>query len=310
MLQDFEQTKSLVILKGTGDKVFCSGGDVKEFIKGPLKKTKNVIQNTLRSFDLITNFKKPYIVVMDGVTMGSSSALSIAGRYRIATERTVFSMPETEIGCFNGTGSSYFLPRIRLNIGMYIGLSGASLKAYDLKKVGLATHYVESKRLDELDKALFKCKSDDEIGKAISKHSSVPTTMQTELDAITPNIDKCFDGDTVEEIFENLHFDGSDWAMETIRAMNKLSPTALKVSHRSFTLGKKMSLHECLKMEYRVACHHFTKSDLKEGVRAMLIDKDFKPKWKPKKISEVKDDHVDRFFKPLPDEDELTFEKH
>lgn len=241
--------------------------------------------------------------------MGGASPFSIAGKYRVATERTIYAMPETALGFFNDAGATFFLSRLRMNIGIYLGLTGTRLKGFDVKKVGLATHFVESKRLDDLEKALIKCKSDDEIGKAIAKHASLPDSSETELDAIIPEIDKCFDGDTVDEIYENLHLDGSDWAMETIRTLNRMSPTSLKVSLRAINEGKKLSLSECLKMEFLLVIHHVIDSDLKEGVRAVLIDKDQKPKWNPKTLHDVTDKHVLRFFKPSPDGDELTFEK-
>lgn len=192
--------------------------------------------------------------------------------------------------------------------GMFIGLTGTRLKAYDVKKVGLASHYINSSRLEDLEKELIACKSHNDIERVLMKFSSKPSTTETELDLITPRIDQCFDGDSVEEIYENLHHDGSDWAMKTIRTLNKMSPTSLKVSHRTIKSGRKMPARDCLKMEYLVCINHFENSDLKEGCRAILIDKDFKPNWNPKTIQEVSEANVARFFKPLADGDELTFE--
>lgn len=303
-----ELKKSHVIIRGAGDKAFCAGGDVKEFSSGPFSRSKDNARYTFRNFDLVANYKKPYISIMDGITMGGGSPFSIAGKYKIATERTIYAMPETSIGFFNDAGASYFLSRLRFNLGIYMGLTGTRITAYDVKKVGLASHFVESRRLEDLEKALLFCKTDEEIGKAISKVSSVPTSTETELDHIIPLIDRCFDGETMEEIYGNLHLDGSDWAMDTIRTLNKMSPTSLKVSLRSLNEGRKLPLRDCLKMEFLIAIHHVIKSDLKEGCRAVLIDKDFKPKWNPKTLQEVTEDHVARFFKPLPDGDELTFE--
>lgn len=217
-------------------------------------------------------------------------------------------MPETAIGFFNDAGASFFLSRLRFNVGLFMGMTGTRLSSYDVKKVGLATHFIESRRLEDLDKALLTCTSDDEIGKAIAKLSSVPASTETELDSATPRIDKCFDGDTVEEIYENLHLDGSDWAMDTIRTLNKMSPTSLKVTHRSITKGSKLTMRECLQTEFRIAVNNAASCDFKEGVRALLVDKDLKPKWNPKTLQDVTNDHVEKFFKPLPDGAELTFD--
>lgn len=307
VLCNLESKKSHVIVKGAGTKAFSAGGDIKEVSSQSIDYCKDVYVNMYNNYDLVSTYKKPYIAIMDGITMGGASPFTIPGKYRIATERTIYAMPETAIGFFNDAGASHFLSRMRFNVGVYMGMAGARITGYDVKKVGLATHYVESRRLEDLEKALLDCKTDEEIGKAIAKISSTPPTVETWLDYIMPRIDKCFDGDTVEEIFDNLHLDGSDWAMDTIQTLNKMSPTSLKVTHRSITLGKKMSLRECLKTEFRLAINHIIDSDLKEGCRALLIDKDFKPKWKPAILHDVTEEHVQRFFKPLPDGDELTF---
>lgn len=303
-----ESRKSHVIIKGAGEKAFSAGGDIKEAANGGLANSKNVFQFMYRNFDLVSSYRKPYIAIMDGITMGGASTFSVPGRYRIATERTVYAMPETAIGFFNDSGASYFLSRLRFNMGIYMGLTGARISGYDVKKIGIATHFVESAKIDELEKVLVACKGDEDIGKAISKFSSVPATNATELDSIMPTIDKCFDGENVDDIYQNLHHDGSDWAMETIRILNKMSPTALKVTHRSITVGGKTSLHDCVKKEYRLAIHHVIESDLKEGVRAILVEKDFKPKWNPRTLHDVSDKHVEHFFGPLPDGDELVLE--
>jgi 3-hydroxyisobutyryl-CoA hydrolase len=242
------------------------------------------------------------------VSLGGAACFSIAGRkFSIVTERASFGMPESSIGFFNDSGASYFLSRLRNNVGMYMGLTGIRLHGYDLKKIGLCAYFVESKRLDELEKALTACTTEEEISKTIAKFSSVPST-ETELDNILNEIDKTFDGDTCEEIVENLHLDSSDWAMDTVRILNRASPTSLKVCHRLLNLGKNLTLEECLKMEFRLAIHHVLKSDLKEGIRAFLIDKDNRPFWNPKTLHEVNDQHVERFFQPLPDGDELIFQ--
>lgn len=303
-----ESSKTHVIVKGAGDKAFSAGGDVKDVTSGSYERSKDVFRHQLLNYNLVASFKKPYIAIMNGITMGGASPFSIAGRYRVATEKTLYAMPETAIGFFNDAGASYFLSRLKFNIGIYMGMTGSKLKGFDVMKVGLATHFVESSRTEDLEKALLACKTEDEIVATLAKYSSVPSSTETALDQITQQIDKCFDGETVEEIFENLHLDGSDWAMDTIRTLNKMSPTSLKVTHKSMTTGRKQSLHECLKMEFRLAINHCIKSDLKEGVRALLIDKDMKPQWDPPSLQKVSDDHVDKFFKALPDGDEVTFE--
>ncbi|XP_070504201.1 3-hydroxyisobutyryl-CoA hydrolase, mitochondrial-like [Chironomus tepperi] len=308
LLNELQHRNNLVIFKGN-DKIFSSGGDIKEIIKfTSLDQPKDYFQHTLNLFRLVHNYKVPFIPLMNGVCYGSASILTVAAKkYRVATEKTDFAMPEAKIGGVTDNGSSYFLSRVPRNIGYYIALASPRIKGYDMIKIGLADYYIESERLPELEDELVKSKNTDDIERTLKKFTSEPP-KHTELDTLIKEIDKCFDGDTVEEIIDNLNLNGSDWAMEILRSMNKNSPTSLKLCHKGQTLGKSMSLDDCLKMEYRVAVHHFTGiGDFSEGVRALLIDRDNNPQWKFKALHEVTDEYMDQFFKPLDDQRELVF---
>ena len=297
-----ESCKDIVILKGSG-KVFCAGGDIRQFSDKEPKNAAVGYKSNCEAFGLLTNYKKPYIVLINGLAMGGAAFYAVPGKYRVVTEKAVFSMPETAIGYFNDAGASYFLPRLDNHVGLYIGMTGARLQGFDLKKVKLATHYVDSSVIDDLEKKLLVCKSHQDVERILNDLSTIPLSSVTELDEITPKINKCFAGKTVEEIYENLQLDGSTWAKETIKTLNKMSPTSLKVTHRSITLGKHLSMKDCLEMEQRLVYNQILNSDLKEGVRALLVDKDLKPQWNPKTLSEVTEEHVTKFFLPMPKED-------
>lgn len=308
-MKKLELEKDVVIFKGLG-KVFTAGGDVKQIASLSVEDLKKGYRDSNRSSDLIFNYQKPYVALMDGLAMGGATYYSLPGKYCVATERTVYSMPETAIGYFNDAGSSYFLPRLSNNFGFYLGMTGARVKGFDLKKVGLATHYIESAKLDEVETEIVICKTHEEVARVLDKFSSIAPSTASELDKIMPVINNCFGAATVEEIFENLKSDGSEFATKTLKTLNKMSPTSLKVTHRNLTLGKTSTLRECLKREWLLVIQHVIKSDMPEGARAMLIDKDFKPKWNPKTVQEVTEEHVARFFNPSPAGDELTFESN
>lgn len=302
-----EHQKDLIILKGSG-KIFCAGGDVKGLITSTTDQTHRIYSMGSRSSDLIANYNKPFVALIDGLTMGGAAFYAMPAKYRIVTERTAFSMPETKIGYFNDAGSSYFLSRLDNNFGIYMGLTGNAVKGFDMKKIGLGTHFIESKKLDELEKRLTQCTTHRDVEEILIESESDPPSLMTELDEYLPNIKKCFSGVTVEEIYENLQEDGSDWAQKTLNTLNEKSPLALKVTHRSITTGKKISLKDCLKMEMRLALNHKTGGDLKEGVRALLIDKDLRPNWTRKSVYDVTDEDVESFFQPVLKQYELTFE--
>lgn len=307
-MKDFERKKKLVIIKSSANDVFSSGGDIKEFAASSVERAKDGMRTAYRGFHLIGTYNIPYIAMISGWTFGGASMFTMSGQYRVATEKTVFAMPEAQFGFFNNSGASFFLPRLDKNIGIYMGLTGSKMASYDVKKIGIATHFVESKNLRELERKLVNCENSNDVENILDEFSYTPPSRETKLDENLETIENCFAGLTVEQIIDNLKRDGSDFALTTIDLLRKMSPTSLKVCYRNLSLGRYISLEDCAKMEFRIAAHFSAKSDLQEGCRAMLIDKDFKPKWKPSSIEEVSDGDIARFFRPLPDGDELTFE--
>ncbi|CAK1598387.1 unnamed protein product [Parnassius mnemosyne] len=302
-LQEWEKSKNLVIIKGTGDKAFCAGGDVKaaiDKVKGP--RFFHVEYNVNY---LIGKYKIPYIAFINGITMGGGVGLSVHGRYRIATEKTVFAMPETKIGAFPDVGGSYFLPRMQVNLGLYLGLTGERLKAKDVVKAGIATHFVPSKRLYELEKLLYRCNNDVEVRALLNKFNE-----PSEEFSLAPNIkhiNYCFAASTIEEIIERLEKVNNEWSAKTLQTLGQMSPSGLKLTLRAFQRGAQLDLPQCLRMEYRMICRGLHNNDFPEGVRALLIDKDNNPQWNPKTLAEVTEDYVESFFKKLPEEQELKF---
>lgn len=282
---------------------------MRDVVSNEVSVAKERFRNEYRSFYLLAEYKKPFVALIDGVCMGGALGFSMTGKFRVATERTIVAMPETSIGFFGANGSSYWLSRLRNSVGIYLSMTGNRLRGFDLKKVGLATHFIESKKLKGLEKDLELVRRSEDVSKVLAGYSAIPMTMETEFDAIIPRIQECFDAGSVEEIYENLKKDGSKWSRETINALNTKSPTSLKVCHRLLYLGKMLTWKQCLKMEFRIAVQHLIESDMKEGCRAVLFDKDENPSWNPKTLEEVTKEHVERFFGPLPDDDELRFGK-
>ncbi|XP_017054900.1 3-hydroxyisobutyryl-CoA hydrolase, mitochondrial isoform X2 [Drosophila ficusphila] len=304
-LKKCEKSKSLVIIKGTGEKAFCAGGDVRALVEaGPTDESKSFFREEYSTNALIGNYKIPYIAIIDGITMGGGVGLSVHGKYRVATDRTMFAMPETAIGLFPDVGGSYFLPRLQGKLGLYLGLTGYRLRGGDVFYSGIATHYCESSKIPDLETALLNCPDADDVPELLQKFHSKPEAPFS-LQPVLEQINKNFSADSVEGILENLQNDGSEWAKKTLETLCKVSPTSMKVTFRQLELGSQLSLAQCLIMEYRLAVRHLERSDFKEGVRALLIDKDQKPQWHPTKLADVTEEHVQWFFRKLPDTEEL-----
>eukprot|EP00985_Skeletonema_marinoi_P029592 scaffold28346_cov73-Skeletonema_marinoi.AAC.1 len=211
--------------------------------------------------------------------MGGGVGLSVHGKYRVATERTIFAMPETKIGLFPDVGGSWWIPRLKL---------------YSQWKSGIATHYVKSEKLDDLKSALTESTtstSDDPNGDCVagvlmSFHDHNVDTKSSFLSQNRADIDYAFDGkDTMEEIIDALESMGEDsqFGQSTLKTLKQMSPTSLKVTLEGLKRGAKLSsVGDALQMEYRMSQAFMREgSDFYEGIRAALVDKDGKPKWSP-----------------------------
>ncbi|CAG9768744.1 unnamed protein product [Ceutorhynchus assimilis] len=306
-LQKWESEKKLVIIKGNGGKAFCAGGDVKAIAEAAFKGQKLGQEFFRREYinnGLIGSYKIPYIALIDGIVMGGGVGLSVHGPYRVATEKTLFAMPETQIGLFPDVGGSHFLPKLNGRLGWYLALTGVRLKGPDVLKAGVATHYVDSANLKTIEDALLQCSQHNDIETVLSRYQKEDKS-EFSLGPYLEQINNCFSAPTLEEVISRLEKDGSKWAQDTLNLLKKMSPTSLKITYKQLELGKEMNLLECLKMEYRLAVNCVEGHDFREGVRALLIDKDQNPKWDPATVKEVTEDIVQRHFQKLSEAEEL-----
>ncbi|KAL4319397.1 hypothetical protein GQ457_18G003770 [Hibiscus cannabinus] len=252
------------------------------------------------------------VSILNGIVMGGGNGASMHGRFRVATENTLFAMPETAVGLFPDVGASYFLSRLPGFFGEYVGLTGARLDGAEMLACGLATHFVPSAKLPMLEAALCEIDSSDPgfISSIICQYSEQPSLKPQSVYNRLDVIDRCFSQKTVEEILSALEREvvdpRDDWISATIRTLKKASPTSLKISLRSIRVGRFQGVGPCLVREYRMVSHvmrgEFSK-DLLEGCRAILLDKDKNPKWEPSKLELVTDTIVDRYFSKVKDED-------
>ncbi|XP_064925936.1 3-hydroxyisobutyryl-CoA hydrolase, mitochondrial isoform X1 [Columba livia] len=301
----------LIIIKGPEGKAFCAGGDIRA-IADAGKTGSRLIQDFFRAEYSLNNAigtcKKPYVALINGITMGGGVGVSVHGHFRVATEKTVFAMPETAIGLFPDVGGGYFLPRLSGKMGYFLALTGFRLKGRDVLKAGIATHFVDSEKLPALEKDLIALKSPstENIADLLNSYhvkSKVDQEKEFVLDEHMEKINSIFSANSVEEIVQKLKQDGSPFAAKQLETLNKMSPTSLKITLRQLREGASMSLQEVLRMEYRLSQACLKGHDFYEGVRAVLIDKDQSPKWRPAALEEVSDEFVDNCFKPLGSND-------
>ena len=303
--RDDDQVQSVVI-DHAGERGFCAGGDIRMIAESGATDAvdaKAFFLTEYRLNHLMVEYPKPITAIVDGIVMGGGVGISEPAKVRIATERTTYAMPETGIGLFPDVGGGWFLPRLPGETGAWLALTGARLKAADTVALGIHTHFMRSADLvDRLESVGSHPHARAAEGEAWGDDPG-PAPLAPYREAI----DRLFAHDTVEEIFEALEADGSDWALAQLATLKTKSPQSLKVTLRQLRAGRAMqTFAEVMAMEYRLGGRVVRSHDFQEGVRAVIVDKDNTPKWSPATLAGVSDDDIDALFAPLPADEEWT----
>ena len=246
----------MIIVKGEGDRAFCSGGDVKSIAKAKGEPFQtDFIREEYRLDFLISQLKTPYISVWDGVVMGGGVGVSRMGGIRIATERTMFAMPECAIGLVPDIGAGHFLPLLPGKVGLFLGLTGHRVTGWECRDLGLATHYIPVKSLDTaLDKVISLSEpSLENIKGTLAEFESV-TPIEENADYMSKyfeEINLTFNVETLTDVITKLQRGTqSEFCRETLAKINKGSPTSLALTFRQLSLQTE-SYKEALIIEYR-----------------------------------------------------------
>ena len=297
------ETVNLVIVRGAGTKAFCAGGDVRAVhdARGDDAFMDRVYRIEYELDEYISRYPKPYVALMSGYTMGGGCGISVHAGCRVVTETTVLAMPEVSIGLFPDIAGSYFLSRCPGAIGLYAGLTGARMTGADALHLGLADHYVGSETLDALVESLA---GSGDAATTLAEARNTPPASR--LQALRPEIDACFARPSVGEIIEALRDSSADWAREARRTMLAASPTSLEITFRAIRAARGRSIRDCLITDFRLAQRLMKGDDYFEGTRALIIDKDKRPRWNPRSLEEIDARAIDDMFAPL-DTAELTF---
>ena len=285
---------------------FCAGGDVVMLARSgasDASQAREFFFAEYRLNHLLFTYPKPTIAVMDGITMGGGVGISMPCNHRVATESTRFAMPETSIGLFPDVGGGWYLSRLPGRVGQYMALTGARLDAGDCIYLGLATHFVPQSSVEELVEKLVR--NPARISGTLGAAAATPPDAK--IDANLPLINRAFASDRYEEILAALENEGSDWSTAERATLGTKSPLSCKVSLRLLAEGAaRASFAEEMEAEYALAGRIVQTQDFREGVRALLIDKDNQPNWDPATPDAVTDDMVDQLFAPLPASERWT----
>ncbi|MFF0387738.1 enoyl-CoA hydratase/isomerase family protein [Kitasatospora sp. NPDC004615] len=282
---------SAVLLTGAGERGLCAGADIRAIhddakLGGAGGRAFFRVEYPLN--ELISRYPKPYLALMDGITMGGGVGLSAHAAIRIVTERTAVAMPETRIGLVPDVGGSRLLALAPGELGTHIGLTATTMTAGDALYCGFADHFVPSSALPSLLSA------SDPVAAVAALAQPAPAS---ELASQREWIDHCYAADSIEEILDRLQATGLPEAKEAVEQLLAKSPTMLKVTLAALRRARSLpSLAATLEQEYRISCAALTHHDLVEGIRAQVVDKDRNPRWSPASLSEVTAADVARFF--------------
>jgi enoyl-CoA hydratase/carnithine racemase len=258
----------------------------------------------------IYRFAKPWISLIDGIDMGGGVGMSVHGSHSVASEKFLFAMPETTIGLFPDVGGGYFLTRLPGALGTFLALTSYRLKVADAVWAGIVDAHVPSARMSELLAALGAADlsgpdANRKVDKVIARFATdagAPT-----LPALMPEIDRCFSAESVREIEAKLRKQPGEWAQKQLAALLKLSPLSMAITLEQLRRCANRSFEDAMTIEYRMSQYCMRPDhDFFEGVRALLVDKDQKPKWKPATIDAVTPAMVEAHFQPVAND--LLFE--
>ena len=295
---------TLVLIDHAGERGFCAGGDIRFLADSAAKGGEGARRFFYTEYQLnhlLFVYPKPIVAVMDGITMGGGVGIALPARFRVATERTTFAMPETRIGLFPDVGGGWHLSRLHGAVGPWLALTGARLKAAGCEILGIATDVLPSDRIAEFKARLI---ADPDAVETLLTELEIDPGRSTMIEH-HDEIDRLFGGDTVEAIFAALEADGGEWSRAQLATLKTKSPLSMKVSLRQLQAGKAMTTFaDNMVMEMRIGARVVMSADFAEGVRAVIVEKDNRPVWNPADLAGVTDAMLDAIFAPLPADQE------
>jgi enoyl-CoA hydratase/carnithine racemase len=296
-----------ILLRGAGEKAFCAGGDIRALYQS--FKESGTLHHQFFAVEypidyLLYSYPKPYIVLLDGITMGGGMGLAQGSTLRIVGERTRIAMPEVGIGLFPDVGASYFLSRLPGCLGPYLALTGVQIRGSDALYAGLADVFLPPEAIaclvDDLGALTWSSDHRADVRQVVHAHAAQGLPAPS-LNVLRPAIDLHFAKDSVAAILASLGAETrpehADWAQQTAKLMRGRSPTMMSVALHQLRRGRSLSLAECFRMELGMVEQCFEQGDFIEGVRALLIDKDNAPRWSPARLEDVTEASVEAFFR-------------
>ncbi|MCP5163166.1 MAG: enoyl-CoA hydratase/isomerase family protein [Hahellaceae bacterium] len=303
-----------VVLQGAGEKAFCAGGDIVQLYQsmkahptGPNPYAEAFFSREYQLDYLIHTYAKPLICLGHGIVMGGGLGLMAGASHRIVTESSRIAMPEITLGLFPDVGGSWFLNQMPERIGLFLGLTGASINATDALYLGLADHFLESGKRSAL---LPLLKEADWTGVPDVNHMLVTMALMqlsagetdkkpaAQVEAHQALIRNVTRGRSLVKVCEQiLALDtGDSWLRRAQQNLQRGCPVSAHLVWHQTREGRYWSLEEVFEHELRMALQCTRHPDFAEGVRALLIDKDNQPRWQYASVAEVPESWIEPYL--------------
>lgn len=300
-----------VILQGAGAKAFCAGGDVVQLYQSACEQNDYAPTFFEREYRLdyqIHTYKKPLIVWAHGIVMGGGLGLMAGASHRVVTEASRIAMPEITIGLYPDVGGTWFLNRTPGKTGLFLALTGASINAADALFTGLADRFIAHEKRPAVVDALTATAWSANAAHHFAQVSHVLREFEQQSASLRPDdvvrghydqIQALCDGDDIDAVVANiLAWRGEDkWLARAVKTLAAGCPTTIHLIDQQFRRGKYLSLREAFQFELILSINCTRYGNFREGVRALLIDKDMEPKFSPATLREVEPAYIEAHLK-------------
>ena len=311
-LEDFEHDAGceFVVIVGEGHRAFCAGGDIRK-LHDQGRSGDHQSQRAFWREEYILNvrikrFPKPFVALVDGIVMGGGVGLAMHGSHRVVGERALFAMPEVGIGFFPDVGATYLLPRLPRRLGAFLALTGLSANAGDLAALGLATSFTNSGEMRGLAEALAS--EPAPLDDILARFAAPPplSALMAQAHWIEAAFSS-FDADSIRQAVAHAAASGSALAGQAADALAKKSPTSQAIALRQMEIGGGLDFEAAMTTEFRIVSRICLGHDFYEGVRAVIVDKDNAPRWRPAPGETLAPSVIDAYFAALPEGEDLRF---
>ncbi len=292
----------IVLVTSSSPKAFCAGGDIRwlyESGQGTHHEQLRFFWHEYQLNHYIHHYPKPYVSLINGLTMGGGVGISLHGAFRVGTDATHFAMPETAIGFFPDIGASFWLSKMPYHFGFYLGLTGNRMDAKTAHFFEWLNYQIAVDKYHDCLNAILSGQFDKDPWMALSGILNDFQTLTLPVGALSypfDAIDQIFGQDDMVSIMDELADSTHPFLMDAYQQLQTKSPFSLAITFKQLKEAHQLSLAECLRLDYVLVNHFMEHADFYEGVRAMVIDKDKKPLWQDDSLSEVSSSHVNQFF--------------